>query len=563
MRMNTPVTHTERPLKDGGCIVSKTDLYGKIQYVNPYFIEVSGFAEEELIGAPQNIVRHPDMPREAFADMWGTIKAGMPWTGVVKNRCKNGDHYWVLANVTPVIENGQPVGYMSVRTKPSREQVQEADSLYRRMREGKAQGVALKHGKVVHTGLAGRIAALTGIGIGAQIAFGIGLFCLLAVVSAIIGLSALPSAASSAGLWLGGTTALAVVVAAAVGIGLHARIVVPLRESIRVARAIAGGDLTIRFDADGTGDMGQLLRALQQMNVNLFAIIGDVRANVESIMQATSEIASGNLDLSSRTEAQASSLEQTASSMEQFASAVKQNAESATHANGLASSASGVAQKGGEVVRKVTDTMADISSSAHKIVDIISMIDGIAFQTNILALNAAVEAARAGEQGRGFAVVAAEVRNLAQRSAAAAKEIKGLIDVSVDKVSAGATLVADAGRTMTEIEESVGRVSGIIGEISQASQEQSAGISQVNSAIAQMDESTQQNAALVEQAAAAAASLEGQAAELAQALSVFKLGNSAASGMPAPAAVQPRPQLQPAPGGAHRPLLNAPRERKR
>lgn len=522
MRMNTPVTNVEYELKENGFIVSKTDLSGNIQYVNPYFIEVSGFSEDELMGAPQNIVRHPDMPREAFADLWATIKTGMPWTGLVKNRCKNGDHYWVLANVTPVIEDGKPVGYMSVRTKPSRAQINEADQLYRRFRDGHARGLAIRQGKVVRTGLSGKLAQLADLKISTRLAAGMGSLCVLILGIGGAGLAS----GSSLGGWLGAGMALGVAVCLYLWYSLHQSIVAPLMDATRVARAISGGDLATNFATNHRGDMGQLLRSLQQMNANLRAIIGDVRSNVESINIATREIASGNMDLSSRTEAQASSLEETASSMEEFSSTVKQNADNALQASTLAESASEVALKGGEVVKRVTSTMSEISESANKIVDIISLIDGIAFQTNILALNAAVEAARAGEQGRGFAVVATEVRNLAQRSAGAAKEIKDLIGVSVEKVEIGAKLVNEAGRTMEDIVSSVSRVTTIINDISQASQEQSAGIGQVNTAITQMDEVTQQNAALVEEAAAAAASLETQAGELAQAVSVFKLSRN-------------------------------------
>ncbi|MBT2337262.1 MCP four helix bundle domain-containing protein [Variovorax paradoxus] len=301
----------------------------------------------------------------------------------------------------------------------------------------------------------------------------------------------------------------------------------PLNEAVRVAQTVAGGDLTSRIESSSRDETGQLMDALKNMNASLAQVVGGVRHGTDAIATASGQIAAGNQDLSSRTEEQASSLEQTAASMEELTSTVKQNADNARQANQLALSASEVAVKGGNVVGQVVDTMASINASSKKIVDIIGVIDGIAFQTNILALNAAVEAARAGEQGRGFAVVASEVRSLAQRSGAAAKEIKGLIDDSVGKVDAGSALVGEAGRTMQEIVGSVKRVTDIIGEITAASQEQSTGIEQVNQAIAQMDQVTQQNAALVEEAAAAAQSMQEQAASLVQAVSVFRLEGGA------------------------------------
>ncbi|MET3132961.1 methyl-accepting chemotaxis protein [Oxalobacteraceae bacterium GrIS 1.11] len=302
----------------------------------------------------------------------------------------------------------------------------------------------------------------------------------------------------------------------------------PINLAVRVAQSVAAGDLSSVIDASATDETGQLLRALKDMNSSLQEIVGQVRSGTDTIVTASSEIASGNLDLSARTEQQASSLEETASSMEEFNSSVKQNAENARLANGLAASATEVAIKGGTVVAQVVDTMGAINASSRKIVDIIGVIDGIAFQTNILALNAAVEAARAGEQGRGFAVVASEVRNLAQRSAAAAKEIKQLIGDSVEKVDVGARLVKQAGSTMDEIVASIKRVSDIMGDISSASREQETGIEQINQAITEMDGVTQQNAALVEQAAAAAESMQQQAGNLAHVVSVFKLDGMAA-----------------------------------
>jgi methyl-accepting chemotaxis protein len=297
----------------------------------------------------------------------------------------------------------------------------------------------------------------------------------------------------------------------------------PMHEALEIAQRVAAGDLTSRIRPSGRDETGQLLHALDAMNGSLVKIVGEVRLGTDTIATASGQIASGNMDLSSRTELQASSLEQTAASMVELTSTVKQNADNARQANVLAASASEVALKGGAVVSQVVDTMGSINESSKKIVDIIGVIDGIAFQTNILALNAAVEAARAGEQGRGFAVVATEVRNLAQRSAAAAKEIKTLIGDSVEKVGTGAKLVDQAGVTMEEIVNSVRRVTDIMAEITCASQEQTSGIEQINHAIAEMDEVTQQNAALVEEVTAAAASLEGQAQSLAQVVSVFKI----------------------------------------
>ena len=302
----------------------------------------------------------------------------------------------------------------------------------------------------------------------------------------------------------------------------------------RIAAGDLGTDVTVKAN-----DRSSLLFAMKSMRDNLANIVGQVRMGTDTIATASSQIASGNLDLSSRTEQQASSLEETASSMEELTSTVKQNADNARQANGLAMTASEVAKKGGSVVAEVVGTMTAINDSSRKIVDIIAVIDGIAFQTNILALNAAVEAARAGEQGRGFAVVASEVRNLAQRSAAAAKEIKTLIGDSVEKVEIGAKLVDQAGATMDEIVESVKRVTDIMGEITAASQEQTSGIEQINQAITQMDEVTQQNAALVEEAAAAAESLQDQAANLSQVVSIFKTGNEQTM-MPAATPATPR-----------------------
>ena len=361
---------------------------------------------------------------------------------------------------------------------------------------------------------------------------------------------------------------LAAVFGGAVTLWLGKSITGPLHKALELAETVASGDLRGSIEATGRDETGQLLKALAGMNRSLIKIVSEVRHSTHTINDAAKEIARGNLDLSARTEDQASSLEETASAMEQLTSTVKQNADNARQANGLAVTASEVAMKGGTVVSQVVHTMGSINDSSKKIVDIISVIDGIAFQTNILALNAAVEAARAGEQGRGFAVVAAEVRNLAQRSAAAAKEIKALIGDSVEKVDAGAKLVDQAGATMDEIVASVKRVSDIIAEISVASAEQTSGIEQINVAITQMDEVTQRNAALVEEAAAAADSMQQQGEVLVDVVSVFKIDEQAAryaessspvvkrkpaSALSAKAAVPVRPKLE----AARKPALAA------
>jgi methyl-accepting chemotaxis protein len=761
MRMNMPVTGVEKVLGDDTMIVSNTDLKGVIQYINRDFIEISGFSEAELIGSPQNIVRHPDMPVEAFADFWATLKDGKPWTGLVKNRCKNGDHYWVVANATPVRANGQVVGYMSVRSKPARDQVEAAERAYRMFREGTAKGLRIHRGKVIADSRLARLRlklrnlsiARRGLGLAAIMALlplvagvlpllgaGAGVSMAVVAVAALLGFSL--STRFAAGIvkplevaaqriqdmsegrlnvkidvdtedevgrilnaarsmqiklgfdmaeaarisaenlrikigldnvatnvmvadrdlniiymnkaivgmfqkaeadlrkdlpkfeaaklmgqnidifhknpahqrgmleklvsthratikvggrtfsltvtpvlnernerlgtaveWVDRTAEVAVeaevskIVAAAADGDFSQRIALEgkdgffkllaesvngllstseagLKEVARVLAALAQGDLTQKMAGDFKGTFGKLRDDANGTVEQLTEIVSQIKQATDLINTAAGEIASGNTDLSARTEQQAASLEETASSMEELTSTVKQNAENAKQANQLAVGASDVAVRGGSVVSEVVTTMEAITQSSKKIVDIISVIDGIAFQTNILALNAAVEAARAGEQGRGFAVVAAEVRSLAQRSASAAKEIKTLIGDSVDKVSNGSMLVEQAGKTMNEIVTSVKRVTDIMAEISAASQEQSQGIEQVNQAITSMDEVTQQNAALVEEASAAARALEEQASNLTGSVSRFTIsrGASASGSTPAPrAAVPTRP----------------------
>ena len=359
------------------------------------------------------------------------------------------------------------------------------------------------------------------------------------------------AASRNASLVLAGLLLAAVAASIAAALFMSRAIVRPLRQAIRAAEQIARGDLTAEMRVSGSDETAELLRALDEMARNLRQLVSEVSGGAHMVADTSAQIAQGNQDLSQRTEEQASTLEETASSMEELTSTVALNAQNARQASQLSIGASDIARKGGEVVGEVVSTMTGISESSRKISDIIGVIDGIAFQTNILALNAAVEAARAGEQGRGFAVVATEVRNLAQRSAAAAKEIKGLIGESVDKVEAGTRLVDAAGRTMEEIVASVKKVSDLIAEIAAASEEQSSGIAQVNTAITQMDQVVQQNASLVEESAAATESMKGQASSLLQMVARFEIGTSPA---PAPVTAQPVPRSEPAPRAVVAPI---------
>jgi methyl-accepting chemotaxis protein len=884
MQINMPITTVEYVLKESDSLESKTDLKGNITYVNEDFLRISGFTKAELIGTPHNIVRHPDMPEEAFADMWNTLKESRPWTGLVKNRCKNGDFYWVMANSTPYYENEQMQGYLSVRSMPSREQINMADAAYRLFKDGKASNLKIQDGKIVNATLLSRLSlfknatiksrflgiigllcvfmlsiggmglygmnqsqqgidkmysdstvpilqlttiqkllltnriritaslsasspeeleknltevennieqinttwkayisadlfpeekvmankfaddrklfveeGLTPVAIAlrandktlaaslitdkvrplyepvgdgiqnllqlqidvakheleqAQIRFGklrnisigvlttaiilglwLGLSLLRYIISSLkasvrhiavgnynhiidvkcqdeigqvmnalksmqinlgfelnisktiadenlrikVGLDSSSSAITLSGTdtllihmtpvaknllasiggpgfnveslygnslsslfnnpetaakfdraaqtgedvdlffndhhlrlaarpiidntgkslgrvtqWLDRTSEVVVeqevatIVHGAVmgdftrridmkgkegfvkqlGEGLNELLETTesgINDVVRVLGALSRSDLTQTITNDYAGSLGQLKNDANTTVEKLKETINQIKQATDNINTGAKEIASGNNDLSHRTEEQAASLEETAASMEELTSTVQHNANNAKQANQLAAAASGIAEKGVEVVDQVVVTMADINDSSRRIGDIISVIDDIAFQTNILALNAAVEAARAGEQGRGFAVVAVEVRNLAQRAAAAAGEIKNLIDDSVTKVAGGSKLVTQAGLTMTEIVNSIHGVTVMMSEISAASTEQTAGIEQVNQAIGQMDDVTQQNAALVEQAAAAAESLEEQAQSLSSTVNQFKV----------------------------------------
>ncbi|MFZ5566590.1 MAG: methyl-accepting chemotaxis protein [Pseudomonadota bacterium] len=522
MRTNLPVSDREYPFPSGETLVSTTDTKGRITYCNPRFIEVSGYTKDELLGQPHNLIRHPDMPEEAFRDMWATIQAGKPWSAPVKNRRKDGDYYWVMANATPLMQNGQPVGYMSVRTEATREQIRDAEALYARMRAEKASGrqnLALRQGRLVSLGLWGRVSEALSLGVEGKL-----LLILLGLLLASTGLQFL----------FGGITAfLLVLPVLLLAWWYQTRLVVrPLDELITAANRMAAGDLTERIAHDRNDKLGDLQQALGQLSVNLMSIVRDAREESGHMLVGTQEISQGNQDLSARTESQASNLEQTAASLEEITGTVRSTAESASHAAELTREVSEMAERSRQAVDELGRTMREIEVSSSRIGEITQVIDGIAFQTNILALNAAVEAARAGEQGRGFAVVASEVRALAGRSAEAAKEIKKLIEESRSRVRDGHEKSEAAQSTMAEAVDGVQRVNTLVGEISHSANEQLSGVSQINAAVAQMDTITQQNAALVEQIAASSHALENTARTVTESVQVFKLDRRDASAQP-------------------------------
>ena len=514
MRNNQPVTNNELKVPADQTLISITDLKGRITYANKAFVSMSGYLEEELLGQAHNIVRHPDMPEEAFRDMWATIESGVPWAGLVKNRRKNGDFYWVKANATPVRDGDKIVGFLSIRTAPDEAAVQAATALYARMQEEAASGRIvhrLSKGRVIRAGLLPKIArALTPSTRGQ-------LFWLSFWPAAIpVGLQA-----AGMPLWVTALAGLLTFVAA--GIWVWALVGVPLRRVVDRANRLAAGDLSEDVNVDAIGPIGQMQHALAQVSLNVRTVVRDIRHEVGNLRGGTQEIAMGNQDMSIRVESQASNLEETAASMEQINGTVQQTSASATQGAQLAGETLTYAKRSHESVQAVADTMKGIAESSRRIGDIIQVIEGVAFQTNILALNAAVEAARAGEAGRGFAVVAAEVRALAQRTTGAAKEIRGLIEDSRQRVDKGNALAIEATSRVDEAMAAVDRVTTMLDGIRVATQEQQMGTSQIAQALSDMDGLTQQNAAMVEELAAASSSLNSQVDAVHKSIRVFRL----------------------------------------
>jgi aerotaxis receptor len=516
--MNLPITQDEFDYPAGHMLVSVTDTRGNIVHCNQAFVAVSGYAYDELIGQNHNIVRHPDMPAEAYKDLWHTIQHGSPWSGLVKNRRKNGDFYWVQANITPILVDGQPQGYMSVRIKPERPQIQQAQALFKRMiaeRESGNISVYLQAGQVQYTGLRGVMGGLQRLGLTSRLGL---------ALSGMIALGMLPQLLDLAGMARPGLQ-LGALLCGAVGVmtWFHQRVASAIGEARRFADDMAGCNLTTQFTGDYPAPMDAMFRSMRQIQINLQAVVGDVRSTIANFTHSASEIADGGIDLADRTEAQASSLQQTATSMEQISTNGDHTAQTAAQVFMQSKDCNVLASQGGAAVHKVGLAMGAIADSSSQMQEIISVIEGIAFQTNILALNAAVEAARAGDQGRGFAVVAAEVRLLAGRSAAASRQIRTLIANTTEHIVTGTQQMGSAASAIDAVVKSVEMTGKLIELISHSTHEQSKGIAQVNQAVIYLDSVTQQNAALVEESAAASDGLSASAVTLARSVQMFRL----------------------------------------
>ncbi|MCS3431023.1 PAS domain-containing methyl-accepting chemotaxis protein [Klebsiella sp. BIGb0407] len=509
MRLNTPVTQQEYLLDMDTILMSTTNIQSHITYANSAFIKASGFSEEQLISQPHNIVRHPDMPVEAYTDLWFTLKQGDSWTGLVKNRRNNGDYYWVRANVTPVYQQEQLAGYISVRNTPGADEIKEAEALYLAVRNKQVGSRKFYKGLVVRTRLFSPLSILQKLSVRWRLRIAV---LTVGLVPALLAFS--------------GINPLALLILALLSIiimdqFLQQQIARPIKTILKQAQHVVSGRKVKHIHLNRVDEIGLLLRSVNQFGLNLHSLVDDVSTQVNGITSVSRQLTENNLDLNARTEKTSADLQQTAAAIEEITVAVQQSAETAVQATTMAEVASSTALKGGNIMKETIGMMDSISDASDKIVDIIGVIDSIAFQTNILALNAAVEAARAGVQGRGFAVVAAEVRNLAQHSASAAKEIKTLIDASVISVKQGSTMVENAGKHISDIIGEVLQVSTMIKEISHATHEQTAALGLINSSIARIEQMTQRNTDMVTHSTETAEGLNMQARRLNSVISVY------------------------------------------
>ncbi len=511
------VTQREFSYAADATLMSTTDVHSHIEYANSAFVSVSGFSPEALMGQPHKLVRHPDMPKQAFADMWATLRSGHAWTALVKNRRKDGDHYWVRANVAPVVRKGEMRGFISVRTQPTRDEVQQAEALYQRIRDGRAKGLAFFRGLVLRSGPAGwrdRLMKTASVSTRIRLA----LWPLWPLFLGMAAWAGLPTANLPL-LALGSAAVIALL-----DLWLQAQLARPLQLVARQAADVAAGQFDANVRLDRVDSIGAILRSINQAGLNVRALVADVGEQVHGLQAVSSQLEAANADLGERTGQTSQSLAEAASALTELTASVGQNAHTASEASHSAGVMGEAAGQVNQLVGQVEQNMRQISQSSGQIGEIIGVIDGIAFQTNLLALNAAVEAARAGEQGRGFAVVAAEVRRLAQRSQEAARQIKALIGDSAERVQAGATLVSGSRQAMDGLVEQVQRVAALIADISAATGEQARGIEQVHAQVESLDEMTQQNAAMAEQSVATSQAMRSQVDWLGKAVGVFRHG---------------------------------------
>ena len=516
MRINHPVSQRNYDFPADQTLISITDTKGRITYCNDDFVAVSGYHREELLGQPHNLLRHPDMPAEAFRDFWATIQSGMPWTAVIKNRRKDGDHYWVRASATPMRDGERIVGYLSVRTHPSAQEVASAQQLYATMRAEAQAGKRihiLEWGNPKRRDLAGRLHEWLRISPRTR-----SILINMVVVT-------IPLALLSFGLplWLAWVLGLACVISTcAWQTFLDQR---PVKDVVTTARLLASGDLSQFITVPERGMGRRLLLPIAQLGLSIRTVMSDVRSDLTALETAAQSIAAGSRDLAQRTEMQSESLERSASAMEQIHSTVHQTSALADSGVQMVRQAAATTERSQEAVRGMTSTMEEIAESARRIGAITQNIEGVAFQTNILALNAAVEAARAGEQGRGFAVVASEVRALAQHTTSLAKEIRDLIAESGQRVTIGSERASEARQRMDEVVASVQQMGEVLAQINQAAQEQTAGVVQVTQAVQAMDSIAQQNADLVVHLASSAAQMEQQTSAARDNIRVFRLSS--------------------------------------
>jgi len=518
------VTQREFELMEGTTLVSTTDPQGRITHCNTEFVKASGFDYDELLGQPHSIVRHPDMPPEAFADMWATVGRGRPWSGIVKNRRKNGDHYWVHANVSPVMKNGKPSAYMSVRLKPTRAQIAGAEALYAKVAQERASGhhtFKIHAGGVRPLGWRDALGRLHRLSLAHRLTLALAACLALGMTPAVWpGLVGADSTGLPLWAWqmllfvLGGTAVMA---------WLNRTVLRELSSADRLACDVAGCNLNGTMDFKTTSPLGSLMRRLWLINLNMRAVVTDVRGEVDGMVDKARDIYQGSQELARRTESQASGVEETSASVEQVSGTIRQTVETVNDVAQLGVEASAEATRGGQAVDAVSHSMHEIQSASSRITAIIEVIESLAFQTNLLALNAAVEAAHAGEQGRGFAVVAGEVRLLAQRSTQAAHEIRDLIQASLTEVDKGTATVDRAASTIRHAVGSVEKVSVVLQQITDAASEQAQGMEQINQAMQMLDGVTQENAQQADVSARACQELERKADTLQRAVLIFQL----------------------------------------